>query len=124
MIGTQTFTGRNTKKIQNAPADRAHDTDLEINLFGFSYNTCRIVWIDPLPPLELRLLPDLTKGLRVQRFETTKHYATGHLNYFFSFSEDWFDVTLDQWVQRHKNGVATGGVLYAEKVNQNLDFDV
>ena len=27
-------------------------------------------------------------------------------------------------MQRHKNGVATGGVLYAEKVNRTLDFDV
>ena len=36
---------------------------------------------------------------------------------FFIFSEDWFDVIFDQWVQRHENGVATGGVLYAEKVN-------
>ena len=31
------------KQIQNAPADRAHDTDLEINLIGLSYNTCRNV---------------------------------------------------------------------------------
>ena len=28
------------EQIQNAPADRAHDTDLEINLICFSYNTC------------------------------------------------------------------------------------
>ena len=28
---------------QNAPADRAHDTDLEINPICFSYNTCRNV---------------------------------------------------------------------------------
>ena len=35
-----------------------------------------------------------------------------------------FDVILDQWVQRHKNGVATCGVLYAEKVNRTLDFYV
>ena len=28
------------------------------------------------------------------------------------------------WVQRPKIGVATGGVLYAEKVNRTLDFDV
>ena len=76
--------------------------------------------------MELRLFPDLTKELtcRVQRFETTKHYATGHLKYFVSFSEDLFDVILDQWVQRHKIGVATGGVLYAKKVNRTLDFDV
>ena len=31
------------EQIQNAPADRAHDTDLEINLICFSYNTCRNV---------------------------------------------------------------------------------
>ena len=31
------------EQIKNAPADRAHDTDLEINLFCFSYNTCRNV---------------------------------------------------------------------------------
>ena len=28
------------EQIQNAPADRAHDTDLEINLICSSYNTC------------------------------------------------------------------------------------
>ena len=41
-----------------------------------------------------------------------------------SFSEDWFNVTLDQWVHSHKKGVATGGVLYVEKVNghQTLTF--
>ena len=49
------------KQIQNAPADRAHDTDLEIDLLGVSYNTCRIVRIEP--PLELRLFPDLTNEL-------------------------------------------------------------
>ena len=37
------------EQIQNAPADRAHDTDLETNLICFSYNTCRIVRIEPLP---------------------------------------------------------------------------
>ena len=31
------------EQIQNAPADRAHDTALEINLICFSYNTCRNV---------------------------------------------------------------------------------
>ena len=31
------------EQIQNAPADRAHDTDLEINLICFSYNTCHDV---------------------------------------------------------------------------------
>ena len=95
------------KQVQNAPADCAHDTDLEIDLHCFSYNTCRIVRIEP--PLELRLFPDLTNELRVQRFETTKHYATGHMKYIFSFSKDWFNVTLDQLVQIHKKGVATGG---------------
>ena len=69
------------EQILNAPADCAHDTDLEINLICFSYNTCRIVRIEH--PLELRLFPDLTKELRVQRYETTRHYATGHLKYFF-----------------------------------------
>ena len=76
------------KQIQNAPADLAHDIDLDINLIGFSYNTCRIVRIEPPPPpppppLELCLFPDLTKELRVQLFKTTWHYATGHLKYFF-----------------------------------------
>ena len=63
------------KQILNASADRAHDTDLEINLICFYYSTCRIVRIEPHPPppLELRLFPDLTKEIRVQRFETTKH---------------------------------------------------
>ena len=45
------------KQIQNAPADRAHDTDLEINLIGFSYNTARIVRIDPPPPLRTSYVP-------------------------------------------------------------------
>ena len=61
------------KQIQNAPAGRANDTDLEMNLIqiGFSYNTCPIVRIEPPPPpLERRLFPDLTKELRVQRFGT------------------------------------------------------
>ena len=31
------------EQIQNAPACRSHDTDLEINLICFSYNTCRNV---------------------------------------------------------------------------------
>ena len=31
------------EQIQNAPADRAHDTDLEINMICFSYNTCHDV---------------------------------------------------------------------------------
>ena len=31
------------EQIQNAPADCANDTDLEINLICFSYNTCRNV---------------------------------------------------------------------------------
>ena len=31
------------KQIRNAPVDRAHDTDLETNQIGFSYNTCRNV---------------------------------------------------------------------------------
>ena len=57
------------EQIQNAPANLAHDTDLEINLICFSYNICCIVQIEP--PLELRLFPNLTKELRVQRFETT-----------------------------------------------------
>ena len=59
------------EQIQNSPADRAHDTDLEINPIRFFYNTCRIVWIEPPPPLELGMFPGLTKELRVQRFETT-----------------------------------------------------
>ena len=46
------------------------------------------------------------------------------MKYIFSFSKDWFNVTLDQLVQRHKKGVATGGVLYVEKVDRTLDFDV
>ena len=31
------------EQIQNAPADRAHDTDLESNPICFSYHTCRNV---------------------------------------------------------------------------------
>ena len=31
------------EQIQNAPADRAHDTDLEFNPIYFCYNTCRNV---------------------------------------------------------------------------------
>ena len=46
------------------------------------------------------------------------------MKYIFSFSKDWFKVTLDQLVQRHKKGVATGGVIYVEKVNRTLDFDI
>ena len=57
------------EQIQNFPVDHTHDTDLEINLICFSYNTCRIVRIEPL--LELRLFPDLKKDFRVQRFEIT-----------------------------------------------------
>ena len=30
------------EQIQNAPADRAHDADLEINIICFSYNTCHV----------------------------------------------------------------------------------
>ena len=30
------------EQIQNAPADRAHDTDLKINMICFSYNTCHV----------------------------------------------------------------------------------
>ena len=40
---------------------------------------------------------------------------------FFSFSHDWFQVTLDQRVQGHKKWVATGGN-YMEKVNRTLDI--
>ena len=57
------------KQIENATAYRAHDTDLKIDLLGFSCNTCHIVRIEP--PLELRLFLDLTKERGVQRFETT-----------------------------------------------------
>ena len=57
------------KQIQNSPEDHAHETDLEIDLLGFSYDTCRIVLIEP--PLELCLFPDVTKELIVQRFEST-----------------------------------------------------
>ena len=110
------------KHIQKAPAYRAHNTDLEIDLLGFSYNTCRIFRIEP--PLELRLFLDLKKERRVQRLEITSHYATGHLKYLFSFSEDWFNVTLDQWVQIHKKGVVTDGVFIRKKVNRTLYFDV
>ena len=34
--------------------------------------------------------------------------------FFFSFSQDWFQVTLDQWIHRHKKWVPTGGN-YVEK---------
>ena len=62
------------EQIQNASADRAHDTDLEINLIGFSYNTCRTVRIEHPPPpphLELYMFPDLTKESNCLNFETT-----------------------------------------------------
>ena len=68
-LGPQLSPVETLEQIQNAPADRAHDTDLEINLICSSYNTCRIVRIEH--PLELCLFPDLTKELRVQQFETT-----------------------------------------------------
>ena len=45
------------------------------------------------------------------------------MKYMFSFSKDWFNVALDQLVQTHKKGVATGGVLYVEKVDRTLDSD-
>ena len=45
------------EQIQNAPADLAHDTELEINLICFSYNTCRIVRIEPPPLLETSSVP-------------------------------------------------------------------
>ena len=45
------------------------------------------------------------------------------MKFFFSFSQVWFQVTLDQWVHKHKKGVATGGN-YVEKVNRTLDIDV
>ena len=32
------------EQIQNAPAGRANDTDLEYNMICFSYNTCRNVY--------------------------------------------------------------------------------
>ena len=52
-----------------------------------------------------------------------KNYATSHVKLFFLFSQNWFQVTLDQWVQRHKKRVATDGN-YVEKVSRTLDIDV
>ena len=44
--------------------------------------------------------------------------------FFFSFSQDWFKVKLDQsWVHRHEKLVATGGD-YIEKMNRTVDIDV
>ena len=48
-----------------------------------------------------------------------------HMKYFLSCNEDWFKVTLDLWVHRHKTSVAIHvGGNKVEKVNQTLDFDV
>ena len=38
------------EQIQNAPANRAYATDIEINLICFSHNVCRIIRIEPPPP--------------------------------------------------------------------------
>ena len=45
------------------------------------------------------------------------------MNVFFSFTQDWFQVTLDKWVHSHKKLVPTGGD-YVEKINPTLEIDV
>jgi hypothetical protein len=84
----------------NAPTQRTHDTELEVNLLGFS--------VLPYPPysrdltlLDFRLFPDLKKELRGQQFQTTLLLRTRAREIVSSFRLDWFKVTFDQWIHRH-----------------------
>ena len=60
---------------------------------------------------------------RPQWFETTLELRNKSCEVFFSFSQNWLQVKLDQWVHRHKKWAATGGN-YVEEVNLPLDIDV
>ena len=106
----------------NAPAHRARDTELDIDLLGFSLLP-HPPYSPDLAPCDFRLFPDLKKELRGQRFENSLELRSKSREIISSFSEDWFKVTFDQWVHRHRKCVATGGD-YVEKVNWVLDFDV
>jgi hypothetical protein len=90
----------------NVPAHRAHDTELEICLLGFSllpYSPYRA-------PLDFRLFPDLKKGLRCQRFETPLELRTRASEIVSLFIQtDQFKVSFDQGIHRHKKCVATEG---------------
>jgi hypothetical protein len=106
----------------NAPEHRAHDPELEIRLLGFS--------VLPYPPcspdlahLDYRLSPDLKKELRGQRFETSLQIRNRAREIISSVSSDWFKVTFDQLIHRHKKYGSNGGK-YVEKVNRTFNFDV
>ena len=46
------------------------------------------------------------------------------MHIFFAFSQDWFQVKLDQlWVHRHDKWVVTDGD-YMEKMNRTVEIDV
>ena len=99
------------------------DTELVIDLLDFSLLP-HLPHNPDIAPLGLSLFPDQKKELRAQRFETSLELRNKAHRVIFSFSEDWFKVTLDQWVYRHdQKCLATGGD-DVEKVNRTLDFRV
>jgi histone-lysine N-methyltransferase SETMAR len=106
----------------NAPEHRAHDTELEIRLLGFSVHP-HPPYSPDLAPLDFRLLPYLKKELWGQRFETSLQLRTRAREIISSFSSDWFKVTFDQLLHMHEKCVSNG-VKYVEKVNRTLNFDV
>ena len=106
----------------NTPAHRAHDTELDIDLLGFSLLQ-HPPYSPDLAPLDFCLFPDLKKELRGKRIETSLELRNRSREVISSFSEDWFTVTFDQWVHRHRKWGATGSN-YVAKVNRVLEFDV
>ena len=83
------------KQIQNAPADRANGTELDLDLLGFSLPP-HLTYSPDLASLDFHLLPDLTKNLNiVQRCEMSLELRNkAHEVFFFSFNADFFKLKL------------------------------
>lgn len=106
----------------NAPAHRAHDTQLDISLLGFELLP-HPPYSPDLAPCDFRLFPQLKAQLRGQHFESVSDLKNCTMRVVKSFDSDWYTATFDQWVKRHRKCVETGGD-YVEKVNRRLNFDV
>jgi len=103
----------------NAPANRAASTMLDISLLGFEVLE-HPPYSPDLAPMDFRVFPEMKACLRGRKFDSVQELRRATRDAIRSFSPDWYLATFNMWVYRHQNCVSISD--YVEKVRRSLDL--
>lgn len=99
----------------NAPAHRAQDTQLTIQILLGAEILSHPPYSPDLSPCDFALFPRLKKELRGRRFDNLDDLRGATQSILSSFGQEWYAGTFRDWVRRHEKCVQAKGE-YFEKL--------